>query len=624
METAVRDRLDCVVGAVARPAPIPAGAAELAEITRSGRRAGRSPTAAGGGCRSAATRRPARSRSSSGSTRSRTGSSRRRSPSPPCARTSPGCSGTSTMEAADEDAVFGEPVTITVRVTDRDGRAGAGRAGVRVDRLGLGQPARRRDRRRRPDARWRSWACSRRSIRRRATSRCCCARRAGSGSCGSPATAPSTTPSVRFTRQEIAVLSRFQPPGTLVDLVVDVPGGAIVARPAPRVATVTVHVREPNGTTVRGVGSVQVRLRAVAARLGADAGARRVLERRGLVADRLADAARRDRRGNNTTFQAAEVTKRLPRILQTINDDTQQLLKQTLFTDATARPGRRRGRPGDRRGRGRGGRRAHRARDQPADRPVRRDQGSASRRGRGRGRARGRSPRRPRRSQAGFTQSAKQLFTTPPAGASDARLPRPRPRRRAALRARTSRRDVPGGRPRRSVVGHLAPGGSGHRRCAGRRGRAGPCAGEGGGGNRGRRGRASCGARRTSRDRAVRRRRPPRRLPPPGTEHRPHAKLPPRPTAAVRRPLLDRRDRRPSTPRRSARAPTTGGPRPACDALRPAPAPSSPRADYEYAQGAAAMAETSLFAGDTLVAPRPTRRSTAPTRAALPSASSFR
>ena len=186
-----------------------------------------------------------------------------------------------------------------------------------------------------------------------------------------------------------------------------------MARPAARVATVTAHVREPNGTTVRGVGSVQVSyglwLRdwaltrvfdvisavAVSSRIGS-------LMRRGVI---------------NGVFQQVEVTKGLPRILQTINDDTQQLLKQSLFTDvgAAAQGGGAVGQAIAEAATAAVGARTERAINQQIDqfvetKDVQLEPDAAEE-------ARAAITQASSTLQAGFTQSSKQLFTTPPVGA---------------------------------------------------------------------------------------------------------------------------------------------------------------------------------------------------------------
>ena len=63
---------------------------------------------------------------------------------------------------------------------------------------------------------------------------------------------------LRFDPEEIGLISRYHPPGTIVELVPDLPQRPIVARPVPQVATLTVHAKESGGSIVRGVGSIHV------------------------------------------------------------------------------------------------------------------------------------------------------------------------------------------------------------------------------------------------------------------------------------------------------------------------------------------------------------------------------
>jgi hypothetical protein len=135
---------------------------------------------------------------------------------------------------------------------------------------------------------------------------------------------------LKFEPEELSVVSRYSPPGMLVDISNDLPVGPIVARPERRTATVTVHAKEGQGAIVRGVGSVQVnfglwvrdfvrtkisditRTVEVGARIGD-------ILRRGVVAD-----------GLDHTRIANDL---LPVTLQSIQDDTGRALKQQLFAD---------------------------------------------------------------------------------------------------------------------------------------------------------------------------------------------------------------------------------------------------------------------------------------------------
>jgi hypothetical protein len=417
IETAVRDRLDCSVSAVRRPTPIPAGAAALAEITRP--KGSERITAA-----MIADLRRRRLSLADSVDRLVAVEERLDALEDGFKQTQVAVASVRqdiarlfwdvAMEASDPDALFGEPVTITVVVTDRDGRPVPGAlAAVSSDWGSVSPRAAATDAEGRMQVEIMGVAAQVHpspgdiAVLLRAARRIRQLRVSGGGTVDYSG--------LRFTRQEIAVLSRYQPPGTLVDLVVDVPTGAIVARPAPRVATVTVHVREPNGTTVRGVGSVQVAyglwLRdwaltrvfdvlssvKVSSRIGA-------LIRRGVAA--------------NNAFQLAEVTKALPRTLQLINDETHALLRETLFTDAAtgavaAQGGGAVGQAIAEAVSAAVGARTERAInqqiDQFADSEVQIDADAAED-------ARAAITQTTSTLQAGFTQSARQLFATPPQG----------------------------------------------------------------------------------------------------------------------------------------------------------------------------------------------------------------
>jgi len=138
---------------------------------------------------------------------------------------------------------------------------------------------------------------------------------------------------VRFEPEELALVSRYSPPGLLADLGTDLPPGPIVAQPDWRTATVTVHAKEGQGAIVRGVGSVQIRFGqwvrdwvrtkifdvttkvSVGARIGD-------IMRQGFAED---------------TFDHERVKTKLPQTLQSISDETQTVLKESLFVDPDLR-----------------------------------------------------------------------------------------------------------------------------------------------------------------------------------------------------------------------------------------------------------------------------------------------
>lgn len=135
---------------------------------------------------------------------------------------------------------------------------------------------------------------------------------------------------VRFEPEELAMVSRYSPPGLLLDLGTDLPPMPIVAPPEPRIATVTVHAKEGQGAIVRGVGSVQVRyglwIRDWVRTKIVD------VTTKVSVGARIGDIMRQGFASDG--FQHVRVTSKLPQILQSIHDDTNTRLKESVYRDA--------------------------------------------------------------------------------------------------------------------------------------------------------------------------------------------------------------------------------------------------------------------------------------------------
>jgi hypothetical protein len=138
---------------------------------------------------------------------------------------------------------------------------------------------------------------------------------------------------LRFEPEEMTLISRYSPPNTLLDLSRNLPSGPIVARPASRTATVTVHVTEAGGGVVRGVGSLQVSFGLWVR----DWAKTKVVEAVGKVSvgARIGDLMRRGINGQRT-FEYGAVNQELPTALQAINDDTYSILGSSLFSQPAA------------------------------------------------------------------------------------------------------------------------------------------------------------------------------------------------------------------------------------------------------------------------------------------------
>jgi hypothetical protein len=134
---------------------------------------------------------------------------------------------------------------------------------------------------------------------------------------------------VQFEPDELAIISRYSPPAVLTEIGTDLPTVPIVARPEPRTATVSVHAKEGQGAIVRGVGSIQVHF----GQWVRDWARTKVLE----VVTQIAVGARVGdimRQGFvEERFDHDRVKTLLPHTMQSIGDDTQTKLKQSLFVD---------------------------------------------------------------------------------------------------------------------------------------------------------------------------------------------------------------------------------------------------------------------------------------------------
>lgn len=136
---------------------------------------------------------------------------------------------------------------------------------------------------------------------------------------------------LRFEPEEMALVSLYSPAGAFTDLTYELPSGPLVAQPRWRTVTVTVHAKEGGEETfVRGVGSLQVSF----GHWVRDWARTKVAEVVGRVSvgERVGDVMRQGVAGE--TFDSRRVTDRLPQTMQAIYDDTEGILRASLFVDA--------------------------------------------------------------------------------------------------------------------------------------------------------------------------------------------------------------------------------------------------------------------------------------------------
>jgi hypothetical protein len=134
---------------------------------------------------------------------------------------------------------------------------------------------------------------------------------------------------LRFAPRELALVSRYSPTSALVDLPNDLPPNPIVAPPPSRTVTVVAHAREPGGTIVRGVGSTQVTLGLWVR----DWSLSRIFDiASGVpVAARVGDLMRQGIASG--VFSVDNMSGHLPFTLQNIHDDTESVLKTSIYAD---------------------------------------------------------------------------------------------------------------------------------------------------------------------------------------------------------------------------------------------------------------------------------------------------
>jgi hypothetical protein len=136
---------------------------------------------------------------------------------------------------------------------------------------------------------------------------------------------------LRFAPDEISAVSRYAPPGALIDLGRDIPPVSTIV-PQWRQVTVTAHAKEGDGAIVRGVGSIQVAV-GLWVRHWAQWKIRETIESVSVGA-RVGDLMRQGLGG--PSFVGAPVISGLPTLYQAVTDDTSGAMKASVFVDAAA------------------------------------------------------------------------------------------------------------------------------------------------------------------------------------------------------------------------------------------------------------------------------------------------
>ncbi|MHC4117218.1 MAG: Ig-like domain-containing protein [Planctomycetota bacterium] len=141
---------------------------------------------------------------------------------------------------------------------------------------------------------------------------------------------------IKLEPKEMALISRYSPPNTFVDLSVDLPTGPIVDIPRPRTVTVTVYAKEGDGAIVRGVGNIQVRF-GLWIRPFAQTKISEIVSKVGVTA-RTADlmyGGVKTKVGEPEVKQldAKYVRGNIPDFMQEIQNDTEAQIKRTVLFD---------------------------------------------------------------------------------------------------------------------------------------------------------------------------------------------------------------------------------------------------------------------------------------------------
>lgn len=133
---------------------------------------------------------------------------------------------------------------------------------------------------------------------------------------------------VQFEPQEMAMISKYSPAKSLLNLSADIPSATIVRQPNPVVAHVIVHAKDAENGVVRGTGSIQVTW----GEWIRDWSLSKVYEvtQANNVAVRVGDLMRSGVQASG--FDAAGVTDQITNLYNQVNGDTVNSLKSRLFT----------------------------------------------------------------------------------------------------------------------------------------------------------------------------------------------------------------------------------------------------------------------------------------------------
>jgi len=141
---------------------------------------------------------------------------------------------------------------------------------------------------------------------------------------------------IKLEPKEMALISRYSPPSTFVDLSVDLPTGPIVNIPQPRTVTVTVYAKERDGAIVRGVGNIQVRF-GLWVRDFARTKIQEIVSNVGVTAQTadLMYRGVREKEGEPEVkrLDAKSVRENIPDFMQSIQNDTEAQIKRSVLFD---------------------------------------------------------------------------------------------------------------------------------------------------------------------------------------------------------------------------------------------------------------------------------------------------
>jgi hypothetical protein len=134
---------------------------------------------------------------------------------------------------------------------------------------------------------------------------------------------------IRFKSPEMELVSKYSPENAWLDLSRNLPTGPIVALPAHRTVTVTVHAKEGSGAIVRGVGNLQVSF-GLWVRDWAKTKVWDIVSKVGVVAQ-MTDIMRKGVKDGS--FDPDAVTSMLPEAMERIQTDVLNSFKASTLLD---------------------------------------------------------------------------------------------------------------------------------------------------------------------------------------------------------------------------------------------------------------------------------------------------